>query len=97
MSENPTEPLVVAIEPTEPLPPTDPTASTSTTTTDQKPRPRVFFDITIDENDAWRVVFELFDDVVPKTGENFRALCTREKGTGKAGKPLSYKGSTSHR
>ena len=40
---------------------------------------------------------ELFDDVTPKTAENFRALCTGEKGTGKSGKPLHFKGSTFHR
>ena len=59
--------------------------------------PRVFFDITIGDKAAGRIVFELFADVVPKTAENFRALCTGEKGMGKQGKPLHYKGSRFHR
>merc|ERR1711920_150085 len=42
-------------------------------------------------------VMELRADVAPKTAENFRALCTGEKGTGKSGKPLHFKGSTFHR
>ncbi|KAF9177007.1 cytochrome P450 cyp2 [Haplosporangium sp. Z 767] len=47
--------------------------------------PRVFFDININEQPAGRIVMELRADVVPKTAENFRALCTGEKGFGYAG------------
>merc|ERR1712007_291049 len=46
---------------------------------------------------AGRVVMELRKDVTPKTAENFRALCTGEKGTGSSGKPLHFKGSSFHR
>lgn len=59
--------------------------------------PKVFFDILIGKMKAGRVVMELFADVTPKTAENFRALCTGEKGIGKSGKPLHYKGSGFHR
>jgi len=60
-------------------------------------RPRVFFDITIGGTPAGRLVIELYSDATPKTAENFRALCTGEKGIGKQGKPLHFKNSIFHR
>ncbi|GKV24046.1 hypothetical protein SLEP1_g33708 [Rubroshorea leprosula] len=59
--------------------------------------PKVFFDMTIGGQHAGRVIMELYADVVPRTAENFRALCTGEKGVGRSGKPLHYKGSAFHR
>ncbi|GAB2218795.1 hypothetical protein Droror1_Dr00002027 [Drosera rotundifolia] len=59
--------------------------------------PKVFFDILIGKARPGRIVMELFADTTPKTAENFRALCTGEKGIGKLGKPLHYKGSAFHR
>ena len=59
--------------------------------------PKVFFDITIGGESAGRIEMELYAHCVPKTAENFRALCTGEKGVGNKGKPLHYKGSAFHR
>uniref|UniRef100_A0A7S2AW00 peptidylprolyl isomerase n=2 Tax=Octactis speculum TaxID=3111310 RepID=A0A7S2AW00_9STRA len=59
--------------------------------------PKVFFDVTIGGEAIGRIVMELYADVTPRTAENFRCLCTGEKGLGKAGKPLHYKGSAFHR
>ena len=57
----------------------------------------VFFDVSAGSTPLGRIEMTLRADVVPKTAENFRALCTGEKGVGKSGKPLHFKGSTFHR
>ncbi|XP_077213652.1 peptidyl-prolyl cis-trans isomerase CYP40-like [Tasmannia lanceolata] len=60
--------------------------------------PRCFLDISIGGELEGRIVIELYKDVVPKTAENFRALCTGEKGIGpNTGVPLHYKGVCFHR
>jgi cyclophilin family peptidyl-prolyl cis-trans isomerase len=63
----------------------------------QPGNPRVWFDITIGSKAAGRIEMELFHTVCPRTVENFRALCTGEKGKGKKGKDLHFKSSSFHR
>lgn len=57
----------------------------------------MFLDITIGGAYRGRLVLLLYADTVPKTAENFRALCTGEKGLASTGQPLHYKGSSFHR
>ncbi|XP_058187426.1 peptidyl-prolyl cis-trans isomerase CYP40-like [Rhododendron vialii] len=61
-------------------------------------KPRCFLDVSIGGELEGRIVVELYNDVVPKTAGNFRALCTGEKGIGpNTGVPLHFKGSHFHR
>ena len=58
---------------------------------------RVFFDVEANGQPLGRIVMGLYGKVVPKTAENFRALCTGENGKTADGKALHYKGSVFHR
>ncbi|KAJ8497475.1 hypothetical protein OPV22_008027 [Ensete ventricosum] len=58
---------------------------------------RVFLDVDIDGQHLGRIVIGLYGEVVPKTVENFRALCTGEKSNGTGGRNLHYKGTKFHR
>lgn len=58
---------------------------------------QVAFTIDIDGEEKGEVVFGLFGNTVPKTVENFRALCTGENGVGSSGIQLHFKGSKFHR
>jgi peptidylprolyl isomerase len=62
--------------------------------------PHVYMDLHMGDNGnekLGRIIMQLYRDVTPKTAENFRALCTGEKGNGQSGTPLHYKGSIFHR
>ena len=60
--------------------------------------PRVWLDLSIGGVKSGRLVVELFADRVPRTAENFRCLCTGEKGLSpRTGLPLCYRGSSFHR
>ncbi|KAL8938843.1 MAG: hypothetical protein Q9216_003682, partial [Gyalolechia sp. 2 TL-2023] len=64
--------------------------STTTPTVTSTSKPQVYFDVTVNDGPPARIIFDLYYDVVPRTAENFRALCTGEKGFG-------YQGSAFHR
>ena len=59
--------------------------------------PHVYFNVKHGDEELGRIVMQLYADITPKTAENFKCLCTGEKGEGISGKPLHYKGSTFHR
>ena len=59
--------------------------------------PTVYFDMKIGDEDAGRIEMVLFKEHFPRTAENFRALCTGEKGVGRSGKKLHFAGSSFHR
>ena len=60
-------------------------------------RPKCFFDVSANGQKMGRINFNLYNDVTPICAENFRCLCTGEKGQGKSGKNLHFKGSVFHR
>lgn len=58
----------------------------------------VYFDVSIGGSPTGRMVFRLFDSIVPRTAMNFKCLCTGERGTGSTtGKNLSYENTIFHR
>eukprot|EP00913_Durusdinium_trenchii_P006751 g6347.t1 len=57
---------------------------------------QVFLEISFDGVSAGRLEIELFSDQVPETCENFRCLCTGERGRGQSGKRLTYLGAVFH-
>ena len=59
--------------------------------------PKVFFDVDIDGKRVGRIEMELFASLCPKTCENFRCLCTGERGVGLSDVPLWFKGNVFHR
>merc|ERR1719311_2041778 len=92
--ENQIPPLAAA---NNPRPGSNPSSNSKPSSNQSNRNPLVFFDMDIGGRGGGIIVMELFMDTVPKTAENFRVLCTGEKGKGSRGRPLHYKGSTFHR
>jgi len=80
-----------------PLPTTRDNSAVLASHKNEKNHPVVFFDVTVGDEYAGRLVIELFSSVAPRTCENFRQLCTGEAGTSDKGNILHYKGSIFHR
>jgi len=59
--------------------------------------PHVFFQIKQGDEDLGKVVMQLYKDITPKTAENFKCLCTGEKGNTSSGKPIHFKDCAFHR
>ena len=73
-------------------------AENAGTETSNHVNPRVFLDLQIGGRRVGRLVIELFSNIVPKTAENFRCLCTGERGLGlKTSKALHFKNTIFHR
>jgi peptidyl-prolyl isomerase H (cyclophilin H) len=73
-----------------------PLSTTTPTMAAPNGNPIVFFDITLGGEPLGRIQMELFQDIVPRTAENFRQFCTGET-KNHLGKPQGYKGSKFHR
>ena len=57
----------------------------------------MFLDLSINGEEIGKLIIELFKDRLPITAENFRALCTGEKGIGQSGRPLHFKNTPFHK
>ena len=64
---------------------------------DKSLRTHVYLDIKINNQDAGKIILELYNDITPKTAENFRSLCTGEKGKTSEGELLNFRSSKFHR
>ena len=76
---------------------TDISNSISNEVAEKRVNPKAFFRIKVENEIIGEIIFELWKDKVPKTAENFRCLCTGEKGKGKYCLPLNYKSSRFHK